>query len=599
MSTIADWYHRLCDLGYMADLLPVIPPGATLAQDTPKDVMVGKAPGQRYANGTWGLLKRWQHMGVGNDEIARFIGWGGNIGLNTRHFPAIDIDDDHAETAIEITRVIRRRLGDAPMRTRSNSPRRMLLCRTPRNTTASGKRRLSWVYPDKSVGKIEILGFGQQVVIAGMHPSGVSYQWDGRPLTAIAASTLPELSDEDGAMIIAEVAALLNDYELTLLPAVREGTGLGLFGSDRRLPLGHASMVAEDYEQAGRALLTIPNTPVLADGSANRHTATHDDALAIAAAFIGAVGGDGEAIEAYLLPWYQQWPDVTRSYVEQRIASFRDGTSVGAERLFSCARSWGFDEVPAGTFVKIDPPFAAIREVMLEQAAMQQATLQRAMAVNLTAPDALTDQRLAAEFYQHNKGRVAYRGDGRWFVWRPPVWCEDDDVLLHEIRLFNNARGRMLEGKNVERELRWLEDARRARAVQDVLRGLALIERWQIGPPLLNTPAGVIDLRTGSLRPAEAEDHLTRCTPVAPETGTPELWLQAVEDIFKGIPEGAAMWRDWCAFGMTGMKIRDVALVLEASGANGKSLVQDVMVAVLGDTQAGGVRREGAQASVA
>jgi putative DNA primase/helicase len=44
----------------------------------------------------------------------------------------------------------------------------------------------------------------------------------------------------------------------------------------------------------------------------------------------------------------------------------------------------------------------------------------------------------------------------------------------------------------------------------------AMIDQFDADPWLLNTPDGVLDLRTAKLRPHRAEDHMTRITAVGP-----------------------------------------------------------------------------------
>jgi putative DNA primase/helicase len=49
----------------------------------------------------------------------------------------------------------------------------------------------------------------------------------------------------------------------------------------------------------------------------------------------------------------------------------------------------------------------------------------------------------------------------------------------------------------------------------------ATVDQWDADPWLLNTPAGVVDLRTGQCRPHSPDDCLTKVTGVAPDAACP------------------------------------------------------------------------------
>lgn len=93
-----------------------------------------------------------------------------NTGIWCGGLRAVDIDLEDEALAEKIEALSRQHLGQAPARTRANSAKRLLLY-----AAAVGepkKRALTG-----SAGKIEVLGFGQQFVAYGTHPTGVNYEW--------------------------------------------------------------------------------------------------------------------------------------------------------------------------------------------------------------------------------------------------------------------------------------------------------------------------------------------------------------------------------------------------------------------------------------
>jgi hypothetical protein len=89
-----------------------------------------------------------------------------NTGILADGLRALDIDIDDPTIVQRITTIAWQLLGPAPIRTRANSPRCLMLYRA---SEGEPKKR--------SKGKVEVLGCGQQFVAQGTHPSGADYQW--------------------------------------------------------------------------------------------------------------------------------------------------------------------------------------------------------------------------------------------------------------------------------------------------------------------------------------------------------------------------------------------------------------------------------------
>lgn len=171
------------EAGFINDLLPIVP------ADVPgwEDRLRGKVPAE-YRNGHWVLLKSWEVARFTREQIAAHLASGANLGLRTARFPCVDIDCDDEAAADAIRAGVVALLGPAPCRYRANSPRTALLFRTDQPFK---KMVLPFTLPDGIKHKVEILGDGQQVVVAGRHNSGATLQWDAEPF----AGLLPELTE--------------------------------------------------------------------------------------------------------------------------------------------------------------------------------------------------------------------------------------------------------------------------------------------------------------------------------------------------------------------------------------------------------------------
>ncbi|MFJ5779548.1 phage/plasmid primase, P4 family [Streptomyces sp. NPDC093094] len=106
-------------------------------------------------------------------------------------------------------------------------------------------------------------------------------------------------------------------------------------------------------------------------------------------------------------------------------------------------------------------------------------------------------------------------------------------------------------------------------------------------PYALCTPAGVADLRTGSLRKADpTTDFHSRAASVAPKTMPTPRWRQFLDDTFGDDAEGREMI-DFVhlllGYSITGDVGAQVMPFLYGEGRNGKSVLLETVVQILGD----------------
>ena len=102
-------------------------------------------------------------------------------------------------------------------------------------------------------------------------------------------------------------------------------------------------------------------------------------------------------------------------------------------------------------------------------------------------------------------------------------------------------------------------------------------------PLLLNTPSGTLDLSSGKLRSHRREDYLTRICPVPYEPqATCPLWMASLTKIFGGDGELLDFWQRLCGLFLTGDVSEHLLIVCHGGGANGKTLLLNTLMALLG-----------------
>ena len=102
-------------------------------------------------------------------------------------------------------------------------------------------------------------------------------------------------------------------------------------------------------------------------------------------------------------------------------------------------------------------------------------------------------------------------------------------------------------------------------------------------PLLLNTPSGTLDLSTGKVRRHARRDYLTRLCPVPydPQATCP-IWIEALTKIFASDGDLLEFWQRLCGLFLTGDVSEHLLIVCHGNGANGKTLLLNTLLALLG-----------------
>jgi len=210
----------------------------------------------------------------------------------------------------------------------------------------------------------------------------------------------------------------------------------------------------------------------------------------------------------------------------------------------------------------------------------------------------MTEQGFAIEFAHASRGRLAYIAEDRsWIAWNGTHWDQSCAETLAEA-YFDDLIRSMLEeamkaGDGKKREV-LLERVKLASSARLRRNALALAQPKLMvsreafdrdAEDLLNTPSGIVDLRTGDLTPCNPTRMLTQCAGVEydPKAPEPERFLELVYYLSG---EDSDTY-DWLlramGYTLTGHVREDTAFFLRGPGGNGKSTLLKALGAVLGD----------------
>lgn len=173
LERVASLRARLWDCGFR--------PVAIYNADSRCTTSPGKAP--------WG--DEWQLRARQTPPEAAFArvepdAW--NTGVLCDGLRVLDADVEDPDAIAQLRGLAFTHLGEAPTRYRENSPRFL----TPYRA-AEGQPRKRFIAG--RLGKVEILGFGQQFVAFGKHPSGAPLRWRPESLAQTPRGALPAVTE--------------------------------------------------------------------------------------------------------------------------------------------------------------------------------------------------------------------------------------------------------------------------------------------------------------------------------------------------------------------------------------------------------------------
>ena len=239
-------------------------------------------------------------------------------------------------------------------------------------------------------------------------------------------------------------------------------------------------------------------------------------------------------------------------------------------------------------------------------------------------PEDYSDAGCAAVFSRFAVGRLIWTDSRGWLAWVGPVWAANEHaavgqgigfthLMLEESQDLlaraqatrvsaQSAGGDGLEEAKVKERAadRYLSFALKERARQRIEALLALSkpslyvadDALDSDPFALNTPTGIIDLRTGETRPHNPAAYCTAITAVSPSDQGDELWRNHLLTITDDDPDLMRFHQEAAGMALVGRVYCENLLIALGGGRNGKSTHFNVQLMVLGPGYAGMINPE-------
>ncbi len=173
---------------------------------------------------------------------------------------------------------------------------------------------------------------------------------------------------------------------------------------------------------------------------------------------------------------------------------------------------------------------------------------------------------------------------GKWLVWNGVRWNIDKALyVMHLCRLIcRSAAGQADSAKLRARLASSGTISAIERIVRSEPRHSATVSDWDANAWLLNTPGGIVDLRTGARGPHDRERRMTKVTTASPQGDCP-VWRNFLVNVTGGDDELQDYLQRVVGYCLTGDISTHALFFLYGTGANGKSVFVNVISTVLGD----------------
>lgn len=566
---------RLFAAGF-ADIISVIPPTGSMSPSSRiPESELGKAPGRRNSAGLWGGYD-WRRHQASEADARKWELDGANIGIRTRSYPAIDIDVTDPGIASIVKRIALEVLGPAPCRV-GRAPKSLLAYRTSEPFT---RMRLALTAGDHKY-LIEALGDGQQYVASGIHPvTRAPYTWDREDFRA---EDLTEITRADVERFFEAVADALDLLDIT---CEQKGTGELRVAAESQ-----PGLLAPSIDVLRDAVRMIPND-----------TGTlRDDYIALGHAIKAAAGPENVAEgEEIFVEWARSHrggdgrvegnPDTPARDWAKMVGPF----TLGWQYVVDKSREHGFIDA-ALDFEGIEPgedddddgePPVERRDRLRVQAG--------------PPPAMWSEQDLAQEFIDEHRGEVrAVPLWGGFSTWDGRRWEKDGRRLVESkaaqtlrrcadlrIRQAVDAEGR--EAREAIIDARAMCSAKKVTSVLTLAGADSSIvvtpDLFDADPWLLNTPSGIVDLRSGSITAHNPDALLTRLTGVGVDRhGDCPRFKAFILEACGGDVEMVRFIQRFLGYCLTGSVREHKIVFVWGPGGNGKSVLIEIVQWILGD----------------
>ena len=207
---------------------------------------------------------------------------------------------------------------------------------------------------------------------------------------------------------------------------------------------------------------------------------------------------------------------------------------------------------------------------------------------NAGASDCLSfgEDALALEFTRQHGDDWRYVASwGKWLHWDGVRW-----KVERTLAVFDLARKICRASAALEESI-GRANAKSAAKTVAAVENLARSDRthalpddiWDADLWALNTPGGIVNLKTREIRPHRREEYMTRVAGATPTDGEMPLWRNFLHTATGGDTDLQGYLARAVGYMLTGLTTEDVFFFLHGPGGNGKTVFEETIRKIMGD----------------
>jgi putative DNA primase/helicase len=199
-------------------------------------------------------------------------------------------------------------------------------------------------------------------------------------------------------------------------------------------------------------------------------------------------------------------------------------------------------------------------------------------------PPEFSDEAIALKFTDMHGDKLRHVAAwGKWLLWSGTCWEFDQTMRAFD---FSRAICRVVSSDAPQKSAPAIASAKTVAAVVSLSRAdrrhAATVEQWDSYPWLLNTPDGVVDLKTGNMSTHDRHLYLTKMTAAAPG-GDCLLFRKFLAEITDNNVDLQNFLQRVAGYSLTGITSEHALFFCYGTGGNGKGVFLNTLAGIMGD----------------
>jgi putative DNA primase/helicase len=201
-----------------------------------------------------------------------------------------------------------------------------------------------------------------------------------------------------------------------------------------------------------------------------------------------------------------------------------------------------------------------------------------------TLPPEFSDDSLALDFVTHFGSGLRWTPGMGWMHNEGTHWKRDDHLIRFDLARRSARSSAMLADAKIRKAI---TSAKTINAIlflsQSDPNVVVPASKWDNDPLMINTPAGLVDLRDGRIHDRNQDQYLTQIARVSPD-GQQKIdnWMRFVSQVFVDDADTIEFVQRMCGYCLSGDRREQKLFFAHGQGSNGKSTLLDILMWIMG-----------------